>query len=45
MGKDYKGVGDLTGRRLTFNSDAPRHAVRLDDDSQMTYSDKDGKHV
>jgi enolase len=45
MGKDYRGVGYLTGRRLSFNSGAPKHAVRVDDDSQVAYSDsdKDGK--
>jgi len=42
MGKDYTGVGYLTGRRLSFNSDAPRHAVRVEDDSRIVYSDKDG---
>src|SRR5258708_27169173 len=43
MGRDYRGIGELTGRRLSFNSDSPRHAVRVDDDSQITYSIKDGK--
>jgi enolase len=46
MGKDYRGVGYLTGRRLSFNSAAPRHAVRVDDDPRITYSEissKDGK--
>jgi len=47
MGKSYKGVGYLTGRRLTFNSDFLRRSVRVDDDSQWTFSDldldKDGK--
>jgi|HubBroStandDraft_6_1064221.scaffolds.fasta_scaffold00146_27 enolase len=45
MGRTYAGVGTLTGRRLSFNSAAPRHAVRVDDDSPVTYSDsdKDGK--
>jgi enolase len=42
MGKEYKGVGYLTGRRLTFRSDLPRHAVRVDDDSRTTYTEKDG---
>jgi enolase 1/2/3 len=47
MGKDYRGIGYLTGRRLTFNSAVPRYAVRVDDDSQVTYSDsdKDGRRV
>jgi len=41
------GVGSLTGRRLTFNSGAPRDAVRVDDDSRVTDSDsdKDGRRV
>jgi enolase len=42
----YTGTGALTGRRLTFNSGGPRHAVRVDDDSRITYSEiseKDGK--
>jgi enolase len=43
MGKTYNGVGYLTGRRLTFHSDAPRNAVRVDDDSRTTYSQKDGQ--
>jgi enolase len=45
MGKDYSGVGYLTGRRPAFNSAAPRHAVRVNDDSQIisSDSDKDGK--
>jgi enolase len=43
MGKDYRGVGYLTGRRLSFHSDLPRNAVRVDDDSRPTDSDKDGK--
>ena len=43
MGKEYRGVGYLTGRRLAFHSDVPRHAVRVDDDSRTTYSDKDGQ--
>src|SRR3982075_1345311 len=43
MGKTYNGVGYLTGRRLTFHSDAPRNAVRVDDDSRITYSEKDGQ--
>jgi enolase len=43
MGKDYRGVGYLTGRRLSFNSGGPRHAVRVDDNSKTAYSDKDGK--
>jgi enolase len=46
MGKDYTGVGYLTGRRLSFNSGGSRHSVRVDDDSRVTYSEisaKDGK--
>jgi enolase len=46
MAKRYTGTGYLTGRRLTFNSGGPRHAVRVDDDSRITYSEisaKDGK--
>src|SRR3984957_19322454 len=45
MAKTYTGTGYLTGRRLTFNSGGPRHAVRVDDDSRTTYSisAKDGK--
>jgi len=45
MGKFYKGIGYLTGRRLTFNSDLLRRSIRVDDDSQWTFSDldKDGK--
>jgi enolase len=46
MGKHYRGVGYLTGRRLSFNSGGPRHSVRVDDDSRTTYSEisaKDGK--
>jgi enolase len=43
MGKDYAGVGYLTGRRLSFNSSAPPHAVVVDDDSQTADSQKEGK--
>ena len=43
MGKDYRGVGYLTGRRLSFNSDLPSNSVRVNDDSRPTDSDKDGK--
>jgi enolase len=46
MGKNYRGVGYLTGRRLSFNSGGPRHSVRVDDDSLTTYSEisaKDGE--
>jgi enolase len=43
MGKDYSGVGYLTGRRLRFNSALPSYAVRVDDDSEFIHSDKDGK--
>ena len=45
MGKDYTGVGYLTGRRLRFNSASPRQAVRVGDDSQISYEDKDGKRI
>jgi enolase len=43
MARTYKGVGYLTGRRLTFDSTISR--VRVDDDSRLThsYSDKKGK--
>ena len=40
MGKTYTGIGYLTGRRLTFHSDAPKNAVRVDDDSQITYTER-----
>ena len=46
MGKDYRGVGYLTGRRLSFNLGGPRHSVQVDDDSLIRYSEisaKDGK--
>ena len=43
MGKDYTGVGYLTGRRLSFNSSGPRHSVWADDDSRIIYAEKDGK--
>src|SRR5271165_6254633 len=43
MGKNYRGVGYLTGRRLSFHSDLPANAVRADDDSRIIHSDKDGK--
>ena len=44
MGKDYRGVGYLTGRRLSFHSDLPTNAVRVDDDSRPTDPDKEGRH-
>jgi hypothetical protein len=28
MGKNYRGVGYLTGQRLSFHSDLPANAVR-----------------
>ena len=45
MGKYYTGVGDLTGRRLTFNSDLPAN-ITVGDDSRIATSDlnKDGRH-
>jgi enolase len=43
MGKEYTGVGYLTGRRLAFNSGSPTNSVRVDDDSRYTYLDKDRK--
>src|SRR5438270_136037 len=43
MGRDYTGVGELTGRRLTFHSDLPSNAVRVDDDSITISSKKEGK--
>ena len=48
MAKTYTGTGYFTGRRLTFNSGGPRHAVQVDDDSRIVSSknissDKDGK--
>ena len=43
MGKDYRGVGYLTGRSLSFNSDLPTDAVRVNDESRPTGADKDGK--
>ncbi len=43
MGKNYRGVGYLTGRRLSFHSDLPANAVRADDDSRIIHSDQDGK--
>ena len=43
MGRAYRGVGYLTGRRLSFNSALPSNAVRVDDESRTTYSYKDGK--
>jgi enolase len=45
MGKNYKGVGYLTGRRLSFHSDAPIQALRVGDDSRIISSDKDGKAI
>src|SRR5258706_8541901 len=43
MGRDNTGVGEVTGRRLSFNSSAPRHAVRVDDDSNIVSSKNEGK--
>jgi enolase len=43
MGKDYRGVGYLTGRRLSFNSDLPTHAIRVDDELRPIGPEKDGK--
>ncbi len=46
MGRDYKGIGYLTGRKLSFNSGI--NAVRVDDDSRAITSknissNKEGK--
>jgi enolase 1/2/3 len=45
-GKLYKGVGYLTGRRLTFRSGMPSRAIRVDDDSKTIDTDlpKKGTH-
>src|SRR5208283_3813541 len=43
MGKSYRGVGYLTGRRLSFNTSFFLSAVRVDDDSRPTYPQKGGK--
>jgi enolase len=47
VGKNYRGIGYRTGRRLSFSLGGHRHSVRVDDDSRTTYSEisaKDGKH-
>jgi hypothetical protein len=46
MGKTYgRGLTDGPASELYYNSAPPRHAVRMDDDSQIRCSDseKDGK--
>jgi enolase len=43
IGKNYDGVGYLTGRRLSFHSDSPLGSVRVDDDSPILSSNKKGK--
>ena len=43
MGKNYKGVGYLTDRRVSFNSGLPTSTVRVGDDSRIISSHKDGK--
>src|SRR6184192_1977046 len=43
MPRRYTGVGYLTGRRLTFDSDHPRRVV-VDDDSRDIYSRKEVHH-
>src|SRR5437868_5352405 len=45
MGKTYKGVGYLTGRRLTFNPDYAR--VQVDDDTRTSssFSGKGSHHM
>jgi len=44
MARSYTGVGYLTGRRLTFNSNLPVAAVRVDDETSPTYQEKDAKY-
>jgi enolase len=44
MARSYTGVGYLTGRRLTFNSNLPVAAVRVDDETRPTYQEKDAKY-
>jgi len=36
MSKIYSGIGDLTGRRLTFNRGDPASRIKID--SNTTYS-------
>src|ERR1051325_7389620 len=43
MGKTYTGIGYLTGRRLTVHSGAPRYAVRVGDDSRVSYSNSSSR--
>jgi enolase len=43
MPKRYSGIGELTGRRLSFTSDRPSRVV-INDDSRIAYSQKEGNH-
>src|ERR1700733_12198415 len=43
MGRRYTGVGSLTGRRLSFRSDAPLSVVVIDTTPQFTYEKKGKK--
>jgi enolase len=44
MSKIYSGIGDLTGRRLTFNRGDPVSRIKIDDDSNTTYSSEARHH-
>jgi len=43
MAKTYRGIGYLTGRRLAVYSSDSEGVVSMDDDSQPTYLEKEGK--
>src|SRR5262244_1649034 len=44
MSKTYSGIGELTGRRLTFDPSDPVSRVRIDDDFKTTYSSEARHH-
>jgi enolase len=45
MGKNYNGVGYLTGRRLSFHSDSPLGSLRVKNNSRILSSKKEGNRI
>ena len=44
MSRTYSGIGELTGRRLTFDPNDPVSRIRIDDDFKTTYSSEARHH-
>src|SRR5437879_12272946 len=44
MSRTYTGIGELTGRRLTFNPGDPVSRIKIDDNPKTTYSSEARHH-